>query len=305
MSASWLRQSERSHPLVLRLMSWIAQGCGRRVARWLLYPISAYFLLFSRTARRASRQYLQRLFGVPPTWADVFRHYHCFAGVTLDRLYLLRGRHDLFEITSHGREHLRRYTANGKGCLLLGAHLGSFEVLRSSGTMLHQLQLRVLMYEENARKIGGLLGAINPDFAARVIPIGLPDTLLRVKESLDRGEVVGMLGDRMLSSDSGVECTFLGDRAYFPTGPMRLAGLLKAPVVLVFGLYRGGNRYEIHVEPFAENLSLGRYDKDKVHDWTQRYVDRLEYYCRLAPYNWFNFYDLWNLPSRNPVRAAA
>jgi predicted LPLAT superfamily acyltransferase len=24
-----------------------------------------------------------------------------------------------------------------------------------------------------------------------------------------------------------------------------------------------------------------------------RYVERLEHYCRLAPYNWFNFYDFW------------
>jgi predicted LPLAT superfamily acyltransferase len=25
----------------------------------------------------------------------------------------------------------------------------------------------------------------------------------------------------------------------------------------------------------------------------QRYADRLEHYCRLAPYNWFNFHDFW------------
>jgi predicted LPLAT superfamily acyltransferase len=26
----------------------------------------------------------------------------------------------------------------------------------------------------------------------------------------------------------------------------------------------------------------------------QRYAERLEYYARLAPYNWFNFYSLWD-----------
>ena len=25
----------------------------------------------------------------------------------------------------------------------------------------------------------------------------------------------------------------------------------------------------------------------------RRYAERLEHYCRLAPYNWFNFYDFW------------
>ena len=25
-----------------------------------------------------------------------------------------------------------------------------------------------------------------------------------------------------------------------------------------------------------------------------RYVARLDHYCRSAPYNWFNFYELWS-----------
>jgi len=25
----------------------------------------------------------------------------------------------------------------------------------------------------------------------------------------------------------------------------------------------------------------------------RRYAERLEHYCRIAPYNWFNFYDFW------------
>jgi len=306
MSVSWLQQSERSTSGVLGIMSWIARRLGRGAARLLLYPISAYFVVFSRRSRRASSDYLRRMRSVEPTWRDIFRHYHCFASTILDRIYLLSGRHDLFDIRIHGREALQRYeSSSGGGCLLLGAHLGSFELLRSLGTLHFKLPIRVLMYEENARKVGELLRAMNSDLATRIIPIGLPDTLIRVKEALERGEMVGMLGDRLLSDHAAVVCDFLGDRAQFPTGPVRLATLFRVPVVLFFGLYRGGNRYDIHFELLSESLHGARNSPEQIREWTQKYVERLEYYCRLAPYNWFNFYDFWVPDAPAAVRAAA
>ncbi|MGD9953648.1 MAG: acyl-CoA synthetase, partial [Burkholderiales bacterium] len=60
MTAPWRRAPERSHRLALRLMRAIALGLGRRVARLVLHPITAYFLAFGPRARRASRAYLTR-----------------------------------------------------------------------------------------------------------------------------------------------------------------------------------------------------------------------------------------------------
>ncbi len=83
---------------------------------------------------------------------------------------------------------------------------------------------------------------------------------------------------------------------------MLLASALKVPVVLCFGLYRGGNRYDIYFELLAECIEISRQDRAKdMASWTQKYVDRLEYYCRLAPYNWFNFYNYWDTDAPRPV----
>jgi predicted LPLAT superfamily acyltransferase len=91
-----------------------------------------------------------------------------------------------------------------------------------------------------------------------------------------------------------VVCSFLGADAPFPAGPFILAALLQAPVVLFFALYRGGKRYEIHFESFAERIAADSPPQAKhMREWVERYVARLEHYCRLAPYNWFNFYDFW------------
>jgi predicted LPLAT superfamily acyltransferase len=127
-----------------------------------------------------------------------------------------------------------------------------------------------------------------------VINLGHPDALWQVYDSVNRGEMVGILGDRIAESDKITTCQFLGVPTRFPAGPVLLAATLKVPVLLFFGLYRGGNRYDIHFELLAEQIVVNR--EQRRHDiqyWTQRYVERLEYYLRQAPYNWFNFYDYW------------
>ena len=87
---------------------------------------------------------------------------------------------------------------------------------------------------------------------------------------------------------------FLGGRATFPTGPVLLASVLNAPVVLFFGLYRGGRRYDVHFEMLGEGIKIKRSNREaEAAVWTQRYVKRLEHYTQSAPYNWFNFYDFW------------
>jgi predicted LPLAT superfamily acyltransferase len=135
---------------------------------------------------------------------------------------------------------------------------------------------------------------LNPAFADSVIQAGSPNTMLQVKECLDRGGMVGILTDRLVKQDQTTSCMFFGKLARFPAGTIWLASILKVPVILFFGLYRGGNRYEIHFELFAEEITIDRRHRDQeVQQWTQRYADRLEFHCRLAADNWFNFYDFW------------
>ncbi|MBA2251105.1 MAG: lipid A biosynthesis acyltransferase [Nitrospirales bacterium] len=275
-------------------MVWVALSVGRSAARALLHPICVYYLVFSRQARRAIRPYLARALGRPIGWRDLFRQYHGFASTLLDRVYLLAGQSSRFDIEIRGVELLKDRLARGQGCILLGSHLGSFEIVRAIGLSQRNIEIKVLMYEQNTPMIRNIFRDLNPAFSDAVIQTGSPDAMLRVKECLDRGGVVGILGDRLLKQDHATPCKFFGKLAGFPAGPMWLASILKAPVILFFGLYRGGNRYEVHFELFAEQVTIDRQHRDQeIQQWTQRYADRLERYCRLAADNWFNFYDFW------------
>jgi predicted LPLAT superfamily acyltransferase len=291
----WADLPERGTPVILPVIRWIALGIGRWAARLLLYPTTLYFLISAHTARRMSYDYLKRVHGRAAHWWHAFRHFHCFAATILDRVYLLRGEFQRFDVTIHNREILHRQVESGKGCILLGSHLGSFEVLRTMGVTQQDLPLKVLMDTAHNENITRFLDALNQEIANTVIVPDQPDTLLRVKESLDAGFLIGMLGDRVSSDGKTTQCHFLGAPATFPAGPILLAATMHCPVILFFGLYRGGNRYEIYFEQLAEEVILNRDRRaEDIQHWMQRYVDRLEHYTRLAPYNWFNFYPFWD-----------
>jgi len=294
MSAMWLEQRERGTLAVMKGGVRLLLSVGHTFGRMLLYPTCAYFIVSSRQARAASRDYLGRALGRRARFLDIVRHYLTFAKTLHDRVYFLAGRTGEFAIEQHGLEVVERTLAKGKGCLLLGAHLGSFEVLRVLGSLERKLPVNVLLYPDNASNADAVASALCPELKERVIPLGRPDTLLRVHECLERGEIVGILGDRSLKSDKTVRCDFLGAPATFPQGPLLLASIVKAPVVLFFGLYHGRRRYSIHFETFADEVNIGRKDRSaELQPWIARYAQRLEHYCRLAPYNWFNFYDFW------------
>lgn len=294
MNQPWTCLPERGNLLALRLINWITLRIGRPVGRALLYPITLYFLITASAARRGSRHYLQRVLDHKTRWRDLFRHIHCFAATILDRVYFLSGQLERFEIQIFNDQLILKQIASGQGCILLGSHLGSFEVLRALGITLRGLPIKILMNTQHNQGITQFFNALNPGLAQTVIPIGGPETLLRVKESVEQGFMVGALGDRVVPGEKTVRCQFFGQEAAFPAGPLLLAVLAECPVILFFGLYRGGNRYDVHFETLAERIVLEpRRRQEQIAGWVQRYADRLEHYARLAPYNWFNFYDYW------------
>lgn len=299
--AGWAHADERGSLVALRLMAFIAITFGRRVARVVLHPIVWYFLLFARGSRRQSARYLGRALGRPARWTDVYRHLHCFASTVLDRVYLARGPVRDFELTLHGADLMDEVVARQHGAVLLGAHFGSFEALHAVGASRPGLRVAMAMYPDNARKIHGILQAIAPGFQLDIIAIGRASSTLAVRDWLDSGGLVGMLGDRHLHEEgrrSGVaELPFLGRTARFSEGPLRLAMLLRRRVVFMAAPYLGGNRYDVRFEPLAD-FSQPPGDRaereQRLREALQAYVARLESLCRESPYNWFNFFDFWD-----------
>ena len=304
--AEWQKNPERSSLFMLRVMTLISLRLGRSASRLVLYGIAAYFLLFAPAARRMSRNYLRRVLKLPSAaavgWPHLYRHFLSFASAIHDRVFLLNDRFDLFDIRVHDQALIDSIVADGRGVFLVGAHMGSFEVLRAIGRRQPGLRVAMVMFEENARKINAALNAINPESRQDIIALGHIDSMIQVHELLAQGTVVGMLADRSLGNDGTRPISFLGDAAELPLGPFRMAAILRRPVIFMTGLYRGGNRYDIHFETLADFSALPPRGRTlAVEAAMTRYAALLEKYCYSAPYNWFNFFDFWraSVPRKN------
>jgi predicted LPLAT superfamily acyltransferase len=299
---AWLDARERGGVLAIRFTVFLTTFLGRTFGRFVAFFVAFYYTLTSPSVRRAIRGFYAHLSPGAPiaSFGLVYAHLRRFVYCTLDAFFFVQGKIGKFEITCTGDHYLRALRDEKKGAILLGAHLGSFYAMRGQSAT-ERLPLYALVNTKNARMLNDALEKLDPAGAAHLVeldPEGGMDTMLRVKELLEQGAIVAILGDRIppnAASDRVVRAPFLGADASFPAGPFLMASMLKAPVYLTFGLSRGSNRYDLYCEPFADRIDLPRGDRRAaLASWVEKYAERLEHYTREAPDNWFNFYDFWS-----------
>lgn len=299
MSTAWKQRPEGGGRFALVLIRGIARHGGRGVARVLLYPITLYFLLRRAPERRASRAWLERALGRPATLGDVARHIHTFAATILDRVFLLSGQLRRFDVRVQGLDALHDGLASGQGLLLFGSHLGSFEVMRVLSRERPDITVRVVLDIGHNPAMSQLLDALNPAVAATVIDAGQagPMLMLEIQNAIEEGAIVTLLVDRVQAGQAWVPVPFFGHDAPMPVAPWLIASVLGVPVMLAFGLYRGGNRYDLAFEAFELGARVPRAERQaRLLALVGRYAARLEHHARQAPFNWFNFYDFWEFP---------
>jgi predicted LPLAT superfamily acyltransferase len=310
-SPHWTAIAERGSLLGMRLTVRFYRLFGRRLSALFILPVVAYFFLTDRRGRRASRQYLERLYrrpggrealGHPPGLWDSFRHYREFALVILDRVCLWLGQTDRFDIAFDGREHFTPLLREGRGAILVSAHVGSFDCLRLLAERTG-IRVSVVMFTRHAAKINRIFQDLNRASTLRVIEVdpGSIQSVFEIQERVEAGEFVALLGDRLVGRNRRdvVEVDFLGVPAAFPSGPFLLAGALRCSVILMVGLRTGDAKYEVFAETLAEQVVLPHGERSaRLRDLVTAYAGRLEGYCLRAPYQWFNFFDFWAAASR-------
>ena len=295
----WRSTDERGSVAGIKALIIFATMFGRGPARIVVALIAAYYTAFSARARRAVKLFRTRLGlpasqrGVRATYMTVLR----FAQCALDGLVLMRGKIDYFRVSRNGHEHLATLRDTRTSAILLGAHLGSFYVMRTQSTK-ESLPLCPVVYTKNARRFNRVIEELDPDSTTRLIEIGDGDDMdfmLAIRDKAESGALVAILGDRTQPGAKTVEVDFLGAKARLPAGPYILAATLRLPVYFTAGIYRGGNHYELYCIPFADRIVLDRKDRmGAIQRYAQQYADILAEFCQKAPDNWFNFYDFWS-----------
>jgi predicted LPLAT superfamily acyltransferase len=268
-----------------------------------------YYAASNGPARRASARYLARVAATPEGrsalgrrrgLAGVVRHFYEFAVNLYDRMVVWGGALDTLELEHDGSGDIFALAESGQGVLLLGAHIGSLDMLGFIARR-YGLVVNVVAYFENAERINAFFASQGPE-QVRLIHLdpASVQAAFAIRACLARGEIVVILADR--APPDGVRggrgrtarVGFLGRPARFPLGPFLLAGVLECPVHLALCVRTGRSRYTTWMRQIAPARSVPRSEREKnAREMLARYVTLVEWMCQRHPFQWFNFYDFW------------
>ncbi|MDX8397504.1 MAG: hypothetical protein R8K49_04200 [Mariprofundaceae bacterium] len=292
--AEWVDKTERGSLWMMRLICFLCRHIGPRWMSPVLFPIVCYFYFSSKEVKSASMQFFDKVKG-KSRGIDYFRQLYCFSRTLLDRFFILSGKTSSYQVTGHGRELLLAEKKRGRGIILLGAHMGSFEACRILLKDKAELDVYIVAYFGASQKIRSTLDMLNPEQAKRVIDPTDSDAVFKMREVIEGGGILAILGDRVGLGDKSVQANFFGEAVDLPAGPYLLAHVLGCPIYSFFGLLSKPYHYDNYLECLADKVVLPRKNRQQaLADYVQCYADKLEYYCRKNPYNWFNFYDYWS-----------
>ena len=232
-----------------------------------------------------------------PGWWDGYRHFLNFGLAALDKIDAWTGKIQPQDLTLNNGDLFYDLVERGQGGVLLASHLGNIEVCRAIGQSKVKVKLNVLVFTHHAESFNRMLKKISPDSELNLIQVTSlgPDIAIMLKQAIDNGEFVVIVGDRTSSTSFGrvVYSKFLGKDAPFSQGPFILASLMECPVLTMFCL-KHKRGYQVYFDRLSEQLKLPRKERQQaLQEVVDKYCHILQGYCTQFPYQWFNFYDFW------------
>jgi len=185
-----------------------------------------------------------------------------------------------------GLEHFESAAADGRGVVLLTAHLGNWELGGRLVALSHGTPTWVVVEEERDARVGRFLRA--GPAPVRFVTRGHPAVSVGLLAALRRRELVALQGDRALGTRGDVRVAFFGEAAPFPLGPFLLARAAGAPLVPAFCVLGPDRRYRVTLGPAIRVAP--REEPEALTAW----VGVLEAMVARHPEQWFNFYDVWS-----------
>ena len=278
------------------------------------YPVAFFFFLFTPHARYDARNYQKRLKeytgGKVPFRVSAFQQILSFSLCVLEKMegWLGKVRFDRINYQDDDIEDILNCLRKGNGALLLTSHLGNMELLRSLQDYNTQLCGRVVpvvivMDMKVSAQFSQTMKEINPNYSLNVVDssnIG-PDSMIYLQEQAEQGALIVIAGDRTSAQnrEKVIVKDFLGKPADFPYGVFLLLALMKMPVYFMFGMRSRMSifnpKYNVHIEKSKVDFNCPRSERDaRIKECCGEFVEKLEKFCKLYPYQWYNFFNFWN-----------
>ena len=268
---------------------------GRKFVYFFIRFVSIYFFIASD--KKAISFYFRKIHGYSrlKTLFSIYRNYNLLGQMLIDKISILSGNGKGFTYNFDGEEYLVEMIKGNKGGLLIGAHIGNWDI---AGHLLNGLdaKINIVVYEAEHKKIKELLENYNVSIDADIIPIKEDYShLYKIKDAFNRKELVVMHGDRFLPGANTITMSFLNKTAKFPTGPLYLASKNNVPVSFVYAMKETSDHYHFYATkpktyPYPAQIKKR---KQELKTMLQDYVSSLEYILKKYPFQWFNYFPFW------------
>lgn len=266
---------------------------GRRAAHALLRPVVFWFVAFKPEVRRKAGYYLHRRFpGREARFADTYRLCLGLGKVLVDRAVLGILGPDGIAPSMADASRLEALLAEGRGLILVTAHVGGWQHAMW-GLLNLKAPVSLLMHrdEGDVDKQFFEHGEGGPPFTL-LDPAGYLGSTLEMLQVLGSGGVLCIMGDRSFGAAT-LAVDFLGGPVPLPFSPYRLASATGAPIAVIFSReLRGSSELQL-ARVIRVPAGLGRKAAAYL-PYAREFSAALERFVAEHPYQFFNFYDMWN-----------
>ncbi len=279
-----------------RIFLFLLENFNIKAAYFLLYYVAMYYVLFAGKARKPMFFYFKKIhgFNTLKSWFYLYRNNITFGKTIIDKVVLMAGFPNRFSFELIGEQYIRQM-ADANGGLIIGAHIGNWEI---AGHMLQRIDktVHIVMIDAEYQKIKKLLDNVMTEKKMNIIHISDDMShLYKIKEALQANEIVAIHGDRFLPGSKVMRCNFMGKMADFPTGPFYIAMKYNKPVTYVSAIKVDNNHYRLTATKPVLYSNSGKLEirKNTLRKMLTDYICQLETTLNRHPEQWFNYYYFW------------
>ena len=293
--AEWKGES-RGNAFGYQIFIFTIKKIGLIPAYIILRFVALYFYFFSKEEKKHIKWYYKNIHKYDRAKSNlyIYKSFYAIGVSILDKLSFLSGGSN-FSVDHDGEESLHELALKKEGGIIVGAHIGSWEI---AGQLMERIDIKVnIVMKLNENE--GISNAIKETTKSKSFNIiNIQDDfsyLIEIKKALDNNEFVILHGDRFVDEANIMEMDFMGKKAFFPKGPFILALKFRKPIVFAFALKEQTKHYHFYAsKPIYNTIRTTSKDLDyKVSILLKEYINNLEPLVYKHPEQWFNFYNFW------------
>lgn len=275
-----------------KIFVYCIKKLGIRVAYSVLVFVAFYYFVAYPTSFKVMFYYFhqRQQFSYFKAVLAVYKSYFTFGQILIDKIAISAGLRSKFTFDFDGIDILKQLLSEGKGGILISAHIGNFEIAEKFFADIDfNCQIHIVTVDQEHSVIKQYLESISnekPNVQFIYVKEDLSH-IFEINEALSKNHLICFTGDRYFEHSKTMQAELLEKDAHFPAGTFMLASRLKTPVAYVYVMKEPNLHYHLYTRRAP---AFKHRDAQAV---LNSYTNSVSQMLKKYPYQWFNYFDFW------------